>query len=112
MEKLGFDGCPSEAGEWLDSDDWYVKAKPDPDWRTDRVLILQRGQYRPFVRERTCRNIAPTDGAFECSECHRVVCATQTTDTCSEIEVSYGQQFLNVQQGFKYCPCCGARVVE
>lgn len=75
--------------------EWYVKAKLDPEGHTDRVLIKQRGEYRVFVRERTCHWIGLEEwkNPVECSECGVLVVAHVALDS-------------------NYCPNCGARVVS
>ena len=76
------------------------------------VVLASNGKQMRYVPERTCHNTAwPDSGMFTCSFCEYTVCATQTTDHCSEIEVSKGQEILDVNQGFFYCPRCGAKVV-
>lgn len=55
-----------------------------------------------YVPERTCENVKGDDClSFECSECHEGFSTDPTASACGWDT-----------RGFRYCPSCGARVVE
>lgn len=77
--------------------EFYVSAKfEDGQLKADRILLKQRGEYVPYVLERTCvmrEFVHHDDGTitYQCSECGRGYCEYSSPD---------------------YCPGCGAKVVK
>ena len=53
------------------------------------------------IHERTCHDIAPRYLRFLCSECHHVIYHDDANETGEPDE-----------DGIKFCPNCGARVVD
>lgn len=54
---------------------------------------------RRYVPERTCRDVYPDTGWFQCSECGAFVGEYGVTNATSPIPITF-------------CPNCGAKVVE
>jgi len=77
--------------------EFYVSAKfEDGQLKADRILLKRRGEYVPYVLERTCRMEVfcmydEGDFTFRCSEC--------------------GKGYVEYEPP-RYCPYCGAKVVD
>ena len=79
----------------------FAKAKLDFNQR-DRAWLLYQGEYVPFRREWTCRNTS--DWFFECSRCGASIWADSCGEFSPDIWVEKGE--------LRFCPNCGAKVVE
>ena len=82
----------------ISSPDFFVSAKFEDGrlLKADRILLKQRGEYVPYARERTCKMDVfcmhdEGDFTFRCSEC--------------------GKGYVEYEPP-RYCPNCGAKVVE
>lgn len=74
---------------------FYVSAKfADERLDSDRILLKQRGEYVPYVREHTGTMDRDKYGYWVCSECGETLPAWVDKYPAN------------------YCPYCGAKVVE
>ena len=72
----------------------------------DADLLDKLMEMNGYVKERTCKNVS-RDYDFICSECGAEVFATTYTENA---DVCVYQNDKNV--GIKFCPACGARVID
>lgn len=71
-------------------------------------LVLERTDYSDsvvYIPERTCRNVSDPPEGFLCSECG-------WGDFAEPSHLLTGSCYAGLAKGPRYCPSCGARVVE
>ena len=87
--------------------EWYIHPSPPThDGEPPSELVLTDGKTElVYLPLRTCRNVSDPPEGFLCSECG-------WGDFAEPSHLLTGSCYANLAKGPRYCPNCGARVVE